>query len=126
MGKAEDLEIEVKRLRDEKSRRDDEWRESVTCKLENIALTQTEHREETTILFTGIQKELAKLSDDQHKTNVLLTGNGDAEKGMIVRLDRVEQQHKTLSSWFYILLPVSVTGLGAAVWSWLTGQPNKP
>ena len=48
-----------------------------------------------------LRQEVKALAEEVRKTNHLITGNGTPEHGMVVRLDRVEQQHKVISriSW---------------------------
>ena len=53
------------------------------------------------------------------KLCLLLTGNSNPERGLVVRVDRVEQRNKRLDRWFWLLAGAVVTsvvcGVAAAV-----------
>jgi len=48
-----------------------------------------------------LKQEIHSLADEVRRTNHLITGNGTPERGIVVRLDRLEQKNKTISriSW---------------------------
>lgn len=54
---------------------------------------------------------LKQLSGDVRYLKMIITGNGDPSKGVIVRLDRIEQ-HGRMVAWFAGIVAVLLSGVG--------------
>lgn len=68
-----------------------------------------------------LRQEFKNLSEEVRKTNHLITGNGTPERGIIVRLDRVEQQNKTIARISWSAATAVVGLLVHAAWNFFGG-----
>lgn len=58
----------------------------------------------------------AKLDNIEH----ILTGNGTPERGVIVRLDRLEQKDASRGRWIMLIGGASLTALAKGIWASIT------
>ena len=65
------------------------------------------------------------------KLDHLLTGNGDPERGVVVRLDRIEQRtlrhderEREVRGVAWTALGAGVLAIGGVVWKFITGQSH--
>ncbi len=68
------------------------------------------------------------LSEKYDVLNKLLTGNGDPEKGLLIRVDRLEQEHKRKEVWIKAAIGASVTaifGFLGMLFKMLMSNPSK-
>lgn len=68
-----------------------------------------------------LRQDIAKLSDDVRGVTHLLTGNGTPEKGVIVRLDRIEQDNQRRENWTKTAIGGAIAAGVAAVGAWIKG-----
>lgn len=61
------------------------------------------------------EKIVLEMRESQRRIETLLTGNGDPSKGMIVRLDRLEQAHETQSKLIWSVVGGLVGTIGIAL-----------
>jgi hypothetical protein len=69
-------------------------------------------------LSTQLDRMQAKLD----KIDTFLTGGDDPSKGIIVRLDRVEQTQATHTKMIWTAITAGLTALGGLVVKWLTSK----
>lgn len=62
-----------------------------------------------------LREELEPLRLEIKSTKELLTGNGTPEKGIIVRVDRIEQSGKSQKYWFRFIAALTITSLVSSV-----------
>jgi hypothetical protein len=55
------------------------------------------------------------LREDYHQLNQIITGNGSPGTGMVVRLDRLEQESERRSLWVKAAIGASVTAIFSCV-----------
>jgi len=103
----DELLSQIEEMRKDRREVDIQWRADISdtlravgTKVEEIRINQQEFGEKLAV------------------ATEILTGNGTPEKGMVVRVDRVEQDHKIQSRWFWIIVPAAITGLISAVWNY--------
>ena len=107
MSREEELLSQIEELRNDRREVDNLWRTEVSNTLRVVCSKVEEVR--------MVQQDMhAKLNT----TTEILTGNGTPEKGLVIRLDRVEQSHCTQSKWFWFIFPAALTGLASAVWNY--------
>ncbi len=58
------------------------------------------------------------------KLEIILTGGSEPSKGVVVRLDRVEQQEEGRRWWQRGLSAGVLGAIGLTIWNWLTGGGN--
>lgn len=68
-----------------------------------------------------LRQDIAKLSDDVRVVTHLLTGNGTPEKGVIVRLDRIEQDNQRRENLAKTAIGGAIAASVAALGAWLKG-----
>lgn len=68
-----------------------------------------------------LRQDIAKLSDDVRGVTHLLTGNGTPEKGVIVRLDRIEQDNNRREAWAKTAVGGAIAASVAALSAWFKG-----
>ena len=68
-----------------------------------------------------LRQEVKNLAEEVRQTNHLITGNGTPEHGIIVRLDRVEQQNKTIARISWSAATAVVGLLVHAAWNFFGG-----
>lgn len=110
MTREEELLRQIDELRNDRREADLEWRQTISNTLREVG--------------TKVEQVRLNQQDFGEKLGVatkILTGNGEPEKGLVVRIDRVEQDHKTQSKWFWVLVPSAITGLVSAVWHYFKG-----
>jgi len=73
-----------------------------------------------------LRQEVQALAEEVRKTNHLITGNGTPERGMVVRLDRVEQQHKTVSLITWTAASAVIGLIVHAAWTAFSGAKGGP
>lgn len=75
--------------------------------------------------FVRLEEKLDAVSSQSHDTNsqvtnltkrfgtieTLITGNGEPDRGMVVRLDRVEQILKNVKRSLWMIMSAALTGL---------------
>lgn len=69
-----------------------------------------------------MKTQLDRIEEELKKLNHMVTGNGTPERGIIVRLDRIEQNEKTRNKYVGAAI---VAAIGAAVttaWSKIVGS----
>jgi hypothetical protein len=110
MSREEDLLRQIDELRNDRREADLQWRSDISETLREVGSKVEQVR-------INQQDFSAKLAT----TTEILTGNGTPEKGLVVRIDRVEQDHKTQSKWFWVIVPSALTGLASAVWHYFKG-----
>lgn len=64
-----------------------------------------------------IQEQVDRIEKKIDKLDNLLTGNGEPHKGIVVRLDRVEQREESRNKWTWIVLGASITALIKSFWA---------
>lgn len=65
----------------------------------------------------AMQETIESIAADTKLIKELLTGNGDPSKGMIVRMDRLEQREESRSKLVSIAIGVSGTAILTALWA---------
>lgn len=68
-----------------------------------------------------LRQDIAKLSDDVRGVTHLLTGDGTPEKGVIVRLDRLEQDNQRRENLAKTAIGGAIAASVAALGAWLKG-----
>lgn len=68
-----------------------------------------------------MRDEFDQLCKDVSYIKHVLTGNGTPERGVIVRLDRIEQTEKSRSRWAGAAIVAAIGAVVTAAWSKLTG-----
>ena len=133
MSSQEELQRENAHLKQKLEEQEHSWRQEVSTGIKDIhtrlgviETAQARHQSDSTLALSSIAEEVSSIREEAVVVNTIVLGNGEPEKGLVVRTDRLEQQHKTLSSLFYVILPISITALGSALWSWITGKPPSP
>jgi hypothetical protein len=107
MSREEELLGQIEEMRQDRREADIQWRLGISETLREVCAKVEE--------VHSYQRDMhAKLTI----TTEILTGNGTPEKGLVVRLDRVEQNHATQSRWFWVIIPATLTGLASAVWNY--------
>lgn len=72
-----------------------------------------------------IHDELQPVQKSIDKIKRCLEGpEGEPDKGVIVRLDRIEQKEKSRSFWIGTALVAGVTALGHGIVNWIMGRNN--
>lgn len=61
-----------------------------------------------------LNSKYESMREDYHQLNKIITGNGNPESGMIVRLDRLEQESKRRANWTKAAIGASVTAFVSA------------
>ena len=64
------------------------------------------------------QDRLEANTETQKRLCKLLEGNGDPQKGLVVRVDRLEQDHHKKKKWTWAALGTALTAAGHAVVSY--------
>ncbi len=67
------------------------------------------------LIRKALREELAPLRQEIEQTRKLLTGNGNPEKGLIVRVDRIEQSEKSKTYWFRTITVLVITALLSSI-----------
>ena len=62
-----------------------------------------------------LKEELQPLRDEIKSTKDLLTGNGTPEKGIIVRVDRIEQTGKNQKYWFRAIALLAISAFLSSI-----------
>lgn len=65
---------------------------------------------------------LNEIHNEVKKLNRLLTGDGEPEKGLIVRVDRLEQKDASRNKWMVAIGTASATAMVGWAWSKVTGK----
>ena len=68
-----------------------------------------------------MKEQLDRIESEVVAVKHLLTGNGTPERGIIVRVDRLEQSDKTRSWWTRTAAAAGVTALVGTCWSVIRG-----
>lgn len=63
------------------------------------------------------QGQLDRLESKIDKIDSFITGGSSPEKGLIVRVDRVEQREASRSKWFMVVFGTSVAALIKSFWA---------
>jgi hypothetical protein len=105
MSREEDLLREIDELRNDRREADIQWRQNISDTLRDVGTKV----EQVRVNQQEFGEKLATATE-------ILTGNGNPEKGLVVRIDRVEQDHKTQSRWFWVIVPSAITGMLSAIW----------
>lgn len=71
--------------------------------------------------FQLLRQEVKALTAEVRKTNALINGDETPERGIIVRLDRVEQKHKVISRVSWAAASATVGLFVHAVWNLISG-----
>lgn len=66
------------------------------------------------------KEEWDALREDVKKMLTLLTGNGEPERGIIIRLDRIEQWRKQINWGFILVGGAVILNAGQLVWDLIT------
>ena len=122
MSREEDLLRELEYLKEEKRVADHQWRadtsntlRAVSERLEDIVTSQQTFQADLQEMKGSIRAVRTEVST----ANIILTGNGHPEKGLVVRVDRMEQDHKSQGRWFWVMVPTALSGLITAVWHYV-------
>lgn len=71
-------------------------------------------------------EDIKAIKRDVAKVLKLLDGNGEPERGLVVRVDRIEQREKARSKVLWTVGAGALTALGTTVWGWVTkGGPTQ-
>lgn len=123
MSREDELLNQIDEMREERRLADAQWRNNITNTLNTMSDTLAEMRGMYTTCSTRCSGDMHRVNEsiqalhaEISQANVILTGNGTPEKGLVVRVDRVEQEHKIQSRWFWVVVPSAITGLASAVW----------
>ena len=68
----------------------------------------------------GISIQVSQIQTSLNKVDKFITGNGDPEKGAIIRLDRLEQEAKTRGKWVGVVGTGAILALIGTLWNIIT------
>lgn len=73
------------------------------------------------VWMARLDERLERVQDSQQALNHLLTGNGTPEKGVIMRVDRLEQSEKRREAWSKTAITTAAGAAIAAIGAWFKG-----
>lgn len=72
-----------------------------------------------------MNEQLDRIEGKVDRALRLLDGGDEPERGLIVRMDRIEQRHRTIAKITSTALGAWVVLAATAAWAWLTGWEHK-
>lgn len=107
MGSREqELEEQLKQMKEERRQRDEEWRRGVTAGMEHVTVQLGEIHQ----TLHSVRESWRNKASEIDKHEKILTGGARPEEGMIFRLGDVERAHKSNSRVLWICTAALLTG----------------
>lgn len=69
-----------------------------------------------------IREELSPVHEAINRNRELLTGNGSPSKGVVVRLDRLEQSEARRGKWIGTATGAAIVAAVGSIWALITGR----
>lgn len=73
------------------------------------------------VWMARLDERLEQVQHSQQTLNHMLTGNGSPEKGVIMRVDRLEQSEKRREAWSKTAITTAAGAAVAAIGAWFKG-----
>lgn len=73
------------------------------------------------VWMARLDERLERLQDSQQTITHLITGNGSPERGIVTRVDRLEQSEKRREAWSKTAITTAAGAAIAAISAWFKG-----
>jgi len=80
-----------------------------------LIVAQNHNVNRISAMLDRIDAQLSQVEKKQDRLFLLMTGNGEPERGHVLRLDRIEQRERLREKWTWTAITAGFSGLVAGV-----------